>query len=108
MTIYAIPSTPGVQSNWVQRTQLDGVDYLFRFLWSQRDGHWSIDVADQDGVAIASGVRLVTNWPLMRTCVDPRRPPGILAVMDTTSANDADPGFADLGSRFVLTYSSVT
>ncbi len=106
MTIYAVPCVPGVQSNWVQRTQLDGRDFMFRFVWNQRDGHWSIDLADQDSIAIASGIKLVINRDLLATVVDDRRPPGTLVVIDLLGTNDVDPGFADLGDRFALEYVS--
>ncbi len=92
------------ESNWIQRTQLDGVDFIFRLLWSQRDGHWGLDIADQDSVPIASGLKLVTGQSLLGTCVDPRKPAGDLIVADTLARDDLDPGFDDLGTRFLLLY----
>lgn len=102
-----IPCAPGGVAFWQQRTALDGVDYLMTFRWSQREGVWSLDIADLDGVAIVSGLVLVVGVSLLRGVVDTRRPAGELVVVDTSGASDRDPGFDDLGApgaRFVLAY----
>jgi len=99
-----IPCSPQSQASWSQRTALDGVDFTLTFRWSQRDGHWLMDLADAEGVAIRSGLTLATSIPLLRGIVDTRRPAGELIVVDSTGASDLDPGFSDLGSRFVLMY----
>ena len=99
-----VPCVPAGQSRWSQVTALDGVDLTLTFRWSQREGHWLLDVADADGVAIRSGLCLVPSLPLLRGVIDARRPAGELVVFDTTGANDVDPGFADLGARFRLMY----
>jgi hypothetical protein len=98
-----VPCKPSGQSHWTQRTALGGRDYVLTFDWSQRDGHWSLSVADQDEEPIASGLSLVTDWPLLRGVIDARRPPGELLVVDTLDERQ-DPGFADLGDRFLLVY----
>lgn len=105
-TVVVIASVPAGLSDWIQRTQLDGVDYVFRFLWQQRDTHWWLFLSDQDGSPIASGMKLVAGRDLLATCVDPRRPPGRLAIVDTDTAGGADPAFTDLGERFLLLYDS--
>ena len=99
-----VPCVPGGVSRWSQRTALDGRDYLLTFDWCQRDGRWRLDVADADGVAIVSGVTLVTRGHPLAGVIDTRRPAGDLVVVDATGANDLDPGFADLGARFRLVY----
>jgi len=99
-----VPCTPGGQAFWTQRTALDGREYVLTFAWNARDGHWYLDVADQDGAALATGCALVVGYPLLYGVTDARRPAGDLAVLDTTGANDVDPGFADLGGRFQLVY----
>jgi len=102
-----IPCTPAGASSWSQRTALDGTDFTLTFRWSQRDGHWLLDLADAEGAPIRHGMMLAPNVPLLRGLVDARRPAGELIVVDTTGGDDADPGFADLGApgaRFVLAY----
>lgn len=99
-----IPCTPDGCATWTQRTALDGRDYVLAFRWNQRAGSWTLDLADQDGAAIASGCVLVAGYPLLKGVTDARRPPGELAVLDTFGLDDLDPAFSDLGTRFVLVY----
>ena len=47
---YFVPCTPEGRSSWSQITALDGVSYVLTFRWSQREGHWLLDVADADAV----------------------------------------------------------
>jgi hypothetical protein len=98
-----VPCTPNGSASWRQRTSLDGRDYVLRFRWNQRDGHWFLSIADPTDVVIASGIKLVTDFPLLLGVVDARRPPGELFVSDAQGRAE-DPGFADLGARFLLRY----
>jgi len=102
-----VPCTPAGSSRWTQRTTLASRDYLLTFEWSQRDGAWRLSVADQDGVAIASGRRLSTGYPVLRGVLDARRPPGDLVVVDTMASDTRapeDPTFSSLGPRHALVY----
>ena len=98
-----VPCTPGGSSSWTQRTTLAGVDYVVGFQWSQRAGKWYLSLADADGNAIASSRLITTGWRLLRGVTDSRRPPGDLVCVDTLGQG-WDPGFSDLGGRFVLLY----
>lgn len=99
-----VPCTPNGSARWTQRTTLGGRDFVLSFAWIQRDGAWYLDIADQDGAPIATARRLGTSWPPLVGVHDARQPPGLLVVLDATGADDLDPGFADLGTRFLLTY----
>lgn len=99
-----VPCTPGGRGAWVQQTALDGAVYQFTFDWNGRLGRWMLHLADANGVAIRTGMILTVGTSLLWRITDPRRPPGALVVVDLTGANDADPGFDDLGSRFALAY----
>lgn len=104
---YFVPCTPGGAPRWTQLSALDGVTFQLTFRWSQRDGHWLLDLTDQEGGSIRSGMLLATGVPLLAGLQDARRPAGELLVVDTTGASDLDPGFEDLGApgaRFVLMY----
>ena len=72
MTITIIPffSDP----SWTTAITLEGTLYNFEFDYNERGACWYMSVADADGVDIANGVKLVTGFPLLRKCKDPRRP----------------------------------
>lgn len=99
-----VPCTPNGTACWTQRTTLDGASFVLKFDWYQRDTHWRLSISDADGVPIRTGLVLVTGVRLLKHLVDPRRPRGDLAIIDTTGALDLDPGFSDLGARFKLYY----
>ncbi|TAK31002.1 MAG: hypothetical protein EPO40_06310 [Myxococcaceae bacterium] len=102
--IFTVPCTPDGASRWTQTSALDGVNFVLTFDWNQRMGRWMLSLADSRGGAIRSGMILNVDVPLLRGVVDSRRPRGELVVMDASGAGDLDPGFSDLGSRFLLLY----
>ncbi len=80
---------------YTQVTTLDGQDYVLTFALNLRDGRWYLNLADQDGVTIASNIPMVVNWDLLNRVLDVRRPPGKLFCVDPLGANaDPDPGTA--------------
>lgn len=92
--------------DYLARTRLDGREFLFRFLWSEREGRWTFDLYDDAEALILAGVRVVANWPLLRFYKhDPRVPQGDLRAIDLTP-DGTPPGFKDLGigRRCELTY----
>lgn len=92
-------------TNWYsQVTQLEGVEYVFELLWSDREACWFLGVSDQDGNAIALGIKLITSWPLLRRFRDARLPPGRLFLLDMTGAKGEISAPTDLGGRFKLKY----
>jgi len=106
-TAYSIPTQQGVPF-WTQRTTLDGRDYNLRFAWNQREARWYLDILAGGGDPILTGLKLITNWPLLRSYhADPRVPPGELGVL-TSLPDISPPGLNDMGigRRCVLTYVS--
>lgn len=99
-----------------QTTTLDGVDYVLRFLWNQREGSWFFSLLDADEDPIVEGLKVVVNLPLLRLVTDERKPPGVLLAVDTTAPEvdraagekvlALDPGLEDLGERVLLLYFS--
>lgn len=87
-----------------QLTQLEGVEYLLRFLWSPREGAWYLDVLDQDGNALALASKLVLGVRLLRRFQDARLPPGFLFVVDFTGTGLDIAAPTDLGVGYQLMY----
>ena len=109
MRTLAIPTTPGL-AYYTQRTRLDGREYNLRFAWNQGAERWTLDILDSEDTPIVVGIKLVTNWPLLRAYqYDARVPQGDLRVT-TLMPDDRPPGYHDLGIglRCELTYFSAT
>src|SRR4051812_14418071 len=84
------------------QVRLEGVIYDFTLRWNTRDDHWYADVADTDGNAIASGIKVVADWPLLKGLAQGTRPPGDVVALDSSGLGD--PGLQDLGERVLLLY----
>jgi hypothetical protein len=91
--------------SYVQQTTLEGTTYTMQFDFNQRCACWYMHLADQDGVDIYNGVKLVTGFSLLRKCKDPRAPAGALFVNSST-ADLSPPDLFDLvpGGRCQLMY----
>jgi hypothetical protein len=104
MALVTIP-TPNASTdgNFYFIIDLDGSEYQLFLKYNERDDAWYMDISDTKGNAIRSGMRLVCNFPFMRTCMVPERPPGELMALDTLNPPE-DPGLEDLDKRVVLVY----
>lgn len=103
MAVLRIPTTNDPFS--VQRTDLEGKEYVLLFDYSQREGVWYLTIKDVTETPLASGIKLVCNWPLTYRLPNPGLPPGDLIVISKTT-DDSPPGIDDLleGGRCELTY----
>lgn len=97
-----IPVT-SAQTLYTQVTTLDGQEYNLTFAYNFRELAWYLDVTDVNQVPIAAGIKVVVDWDLLKRCVDPRRPPGVLFANDLSGAG-LDPGLDDFGTRVELLY----
>lgn len=86
-----------------QQCELQGETYSLRLRWNEREAAWHLDLHTLDGEPIASGVRLVTSFPLLRRNLHPSRPPGDLYVLDNKGL-DAELTLQEFGTRFTLVY----
>lgn len=96
--VLTIPTQQGVPF-YTQRTALDGRDYTLRFAWNQRAQRMYLDLLDatKGDAPILVGLKLITNWPLLRAYhARPGVPPGELGVL-TKLADTSPPGLNDLG-----------
>ena len=84
--------------------QIEGLEYLFEFTWSDRESAWYLNIYDQDENPIAFGVKLVLNARLLRRFQDPRLPPGLLFCADISGTGQDMTEPADLGVNVELVY----
>lgn len=103
MAILTIPTT--ADPFYVQRTDLEGREYVLTFDYSTREGVWYLTIADDTETVLAAGVKLTVGLPLLYRFKDARMPPGLLFVYSSTG-DDSPPGLADLapGGRCTLDY----
>jgi len=82
---------------------LEGTDYLMTFTYSQREDCYYLSVATPDGIALATGVKIVANWPLLHRFADDRLPPGELMCIANTPVTDPAPGLGQIGPDLPFT-----
>ena len=85
------------QPNQQMSVALDGVEFILRLFWNDRDESWYIDVSAGDGTPIWMGSRVATGVPILHQCVHARRPAGELVAIDTLN-EDKDPDLDDFGA----------
>lgn len=102
MAILTIPTRTDL-ANYRQTVELDGLVYGMAFEFNDRDGHWYFDLEDEAGVVLRHGIKVVTNFPLLRQDAQRARPPGDIMAIDPSDA-DLDAGLRDLGASILLTY----
>ena len=84
-----------------QRTQLEGVEYLFAFRYNLRRELWSFSIQALDGTPILTGQSVQVGIILNRRAVG--GPPGMFMAISET--DDIDPPlFHELGARVKLCY----
>lgn len=80
-----------------QRTRLEGRDYVLTFAYNEREERWYLSIADEAESPIATGIKLISNWPFLDAYrFDPRCPPGQLNVSDI-SGDGSPPTQLELG-----------
>lgn len=84
-----------------QRTELDGVTYLFTFRWNTRRERWTFSIDGLDGTPILTGQTVSLFIPLNRRAVG--GPPGMLLAVPEDGSTEP-PGLLDLGARVRLYY----
>ncbi len=104
MTVQRIPTSS--DPYYVQRTDLEGREYVLQFDWSTREEVWYLSISDSSGEVLSSGIKLICNWPLTYRKFNPAMPPGNFMISTKTEGDDSPPGLLDMGEggRCELTY----
>lgn len=103
MSVQVIPTD--TDPFYTQETSLDGVRYSLEFRYSQREKVWYLSIGLPDGTELASGIKVVCNFSLLKYRADVRLPPGLLVAVSSTP-DDSPPGLDELGedARVSLIY----
>ena len=105
MSVFAI-NTSVTQPFFTQSVVLDGINYVLRFQYNQREDVYYISIVDATlGTDILSGIKLVVNWGLIQRYNGGDivgLPPGELVVL-SNSSDDSPPTFGNLGIGYPYT-----
>lgn len=102
MGLFKIPVKFG-SPDFSFQIDLDKTIYGFHFLYNERTDRFSMEIQDQAGNAIVSGVAVVTNWQPLSRFKDPALPKGLLFTMDSTGGNN-EPNSVNFGDTVLLCY----
>lgn len=105
MAILTIPTTSDTPF-FSQVSQLEGVDYVFVFVYNQRENCYYLSLETVAGDEIVKGLKLVCNVPLLLKTIQGNLalPPGQLFVASSETSDDSPPGLNELGARCELIY----
>ena len=87
-------------ASFTESVTLGDNEYQLSFVWNTRGEFWSMDIADANGNALLSGVRLVISYPLNTQHPGTGLPPGVFFVNDPNPDTDQiEPGRHDFTSE---------
>lgn len=67
-----------------QSLTLEGVSYIFSFVWNTRDNAWTMSIYDDQNEPLVLGIRIVLNYELIGQYQHLEIPPGKIYALDTT------------------------
>jgi hypothetical protein len=85
---------------------LDGVTFLFEFIWNDRQACWFYNLKAADDTPLLMGRKVVLDLPMITRFKSLSLPAGDLVARDTTGAQ-IPPSLTDLGDRVILYYVTV-
>ncbi len=98
-----IPTLTDGTEAYDQRTQLEGIEYLFALRYNLRRELWTFSISALDGTHILTGQTVFVGIQLNRRAVG--GPPGILIAISETD-NIEPPQLQELGTRVKFCYLS--
>ncbi|MCK5610314.1 hypothetical protein KAR91_51050 [Candidatus Pacearchaeota archaeon] len=96
-----------ILSNKQFRTDLDGKFYLFDFRFNSRATIWMMNIYDENGSIIISGIALLLGVDLLGRFQDSRLPPGPLFMLNLKDSN-IEASRDDFGQDVLLLYGKTT
>lgn len=102
MTTLVLPVRSDFKS-YTFKAELESVIYTFSFAYNTRRDRWYMDIGDQSGNDILTGVPILVNIPLIDQYIVKGLPPGRLIAINQTGSNK-NPGENDLGNDVKIFY----
>lgn len=89
--------------NYETTVTLDGVVFSLTLIFNSRDQHWYLNIEDETGVALRSGIKLTTANLVLFYWRAQSRPAGELLMVDPSGA-DREADFDAIGRDVFLSY----
>ena len=103
MATILIPTAQDDTANYEQQVDLDGTTYKLVFEFNVRDGFWYLDILTPTDTPIRHGIKIVSDFPLLRLITGADRPPGEAVAADPSNSG-VEAGLNDLGGAVQLVY----
>lgn len=78
-------------SDFTHTSIMDGLEYSVQMLWNDASTSWYISIADYTGTVIISGVRLVSEYPLLTIYNSQDVPAGMLVCRQLSGSSIVSP-----------------
>ena len=98
---------PSWKSNFEKMIELDGVNYLFKFLWNARISKWFFTIYDSEGTELQGGTLFAVNYPLTSLNNSADIFPGEIFAIDATPSH-LEAGLRELSKRVKFEYEETT
>lgn len=98
MKVFRLPTD---KHNFDMSLQLDGVDYVMRFLWNGREERWYFELLDSSGESLTGQRKFVADYGVYDKLAMAGLPGGRVICFSSTHT---DPGLFDLTTNALLLY----
>src|SRR5690606_24668485 len=86
------------------RATLDGAEYDLLFEYNFRRECWTLTMRTTDGEVLLATQLVRCDVDLLRRCMSPNKPSGLLFASSDSEANPGSPTLEDFGTRVKLYY----
>lgn len=107
MPVFIIPVSDTL-TNYEFEVSLDGVIFQLRLKFNNRSQAWFMDLFDANGVALRSGIRLVSDWFPLRLFQGEGRPARDMLTIAIADQGISAPNEDQLGVDVLLVYNGAT
>jgi hypothetical protein len=107
-TVFEMPLSTTLAAYSLE-TPLDGKLFRFQFKFNVRDSFWYMELSNGlTGELLRAGIKLVSQWDLLRLYQDPTRPAGQLVPVPQGEPGMEATVLGQLGKDVLLTYTGKT
>lgn len=103
MAVFQLPLLGDSTTHYAQRTQLDGIDYIFTFKFNERRALWTMDIIGPAEEQVIGGQVIYVGTNFLRRSQAISKPKGLLTALSSNGDVSA-PIRGDLGTRISIYY----